>query len=212
MLTEKIVQRYAVSLAPGKTVHSGDYISITPHRSMSHDIGALWIDLASCTNGRASDISTAARVFGEAAKDGVTPKIAPGVNKGGWRLCGSFGNIFGRNSINNALLTVEVPRFIQHLRERFPKGDGADAQLTRRRGWKFLWDVRRSKAVVTEDNGETWSQKVGELPPNVQKIISRGGLEAWVKGEITKWFLGSVAYEERCLSLELKEKKEIVQM
>ncbi|KAL6814968.1 hypothetical protein J3E69DRAFT_346401 [Trichoderma sp. SZMC 28015] len=101
-------------------------------------------------------------------------------------VSGSFGNIFGRNSINNALLTVEVPRLIQRLRERFPKGDGADIQLTRRTGWKFLWDVRRSKVVVTEDNGETWSQKVGELPPNVQEIISRGGLEAWVKGEIAK--------------------------
>lgn len=35
--------------------------------------------MVSCTNGRASDISAAARVFREAAKDGVTPKIAPGV-------------------------------------------------------------------------------------------------------------------------------------
>ncbi|KAL6692947.1 hypothetical protein J3F84DRAFT_401468 [Trichoderma pleuroticola] len=101
-------------------------------------------------------------------------------------VSGSFGNIFGRNSINNALLTVEVPRLIQRLRERFPKGDGADIQLTRRTGWKFLWDVRRSKVVVTEDNGEMRRQKVGELPPNVQEIISRGGLAAWVKGEIAK--------------------------
>jgi homoaconitate hydratase len=37
------------------------------------------LDLISCTNGRASDISAAARVFREASKDGVTPKIAPGV-------------------------------------------------------------------------------------------------------------------------------------
>ncbi|EHK19771.1 uncharacterized protein TRIVIDRAFT_193221 [Trichoderma virens Gv29-8] len=101
-------------------------------------------------------------------------------------VAGSFGNIFSRNSINNALLTVEVPRLVQRLRERFPKGDGADAQLTRRTGWKFLWDVRRSKVVITEDNGETWSQKVGELPPNVQEIISRGGLERWVEAEIAK--------------------------
>ncbi|KAK4076776.1 uncharacterized protein Triagg1_4379 [Trichoderma aggressivum f. europaeum] len=101
-------------------------------------------------------------------------------------VSGSFGNIFGRNSINNALLTVEVPRLIQRPRERFPKGDGADTQLTRRTGWKFLWDVRRSKVVVTEDSGETRSQKVGELPPNVQEIISRGGLEAGIKGEVAK--------------------------
>jgi homoaconitate hydratase len=102
-------------------------------------------------------------------------------------VAGSFSNIFSRNSINNALMTVEVPRLVQRLRERFSKGsDGADAQLTRRTGWRFLWDVRRSKVVVTEDSGETWSQKVGELPPNVQEIIARGGLEKWVKAEIEK--------------------------
>jgi homoaconitate hydratase len=102
-------------------------------------------------------------------------------------VAGSFGNIFSRNSINNALMTVEVPRLVQRLRERFSKGNnGTDAQPTRRTGWKFLWDVRRSKVVVTEDSGETWSQKVGELPPNVQEIIARGGLEKWVKAEIEK--------------------------
>jgi homoaconitate hydratase len=57
--------------------------------------------------------------------------------------------------------------------------------LTRRTGWKFVWDVRRSKVFITEgEGGETWSQKVGELPPNVQQIIARGGLEKWVKAEI----------------------------
>lgn len=35
--------------------------------------------LVSCTNSRASDIAAAARVFREAQKDGVTPKVAPGV-------------------------------------------------------------------------------------------------------------------------------------
>ena len=86
-------------------------------------------------------------------------------------------------AINNALMGVEVPRLVQRLREAYkdqPK------QLTRRTGWKLLWDVRRSKVVVIEDNGETWSQKVGELPPNVQEIIARGGLEKWVKAEISK--------------------------
>jgi homoaconitate hydratase len=36
--------------------------------------------LVSCTNSRASDIAAAARVFREAATDGVVPKVAPGVN------------------------------------------------------------------------------------------------------------------------------------
>jgi len=128
-------------------------------------------------------------------------------------VSGSFGNIFARNSINNALMGVEVPRLIQRLREKFsstnvapssqvtePEGNkeslyslesGKQASpkeekmLTRRTGWKFVWDVRKSKVEITEgEGGETWSQKVGELPPNVQEIIARGGLEKWVKSEI----------------------------
>lgn len=49
-----------------------------------------------------------------------------------------------------------------------------------------MWDVR-SKVIITEgEGGKTWSQTVGELPPNVQEIIAKGGLEKWVKGEISK--------------------------
>ncbi|KAJ8104667.1 hypothetical protein ONZ43_g7743 [Nemania bipapillata] len=36
-LTEKIVQRYAVGLAPGKKVKAGDYVTIRPHACMTHD-------------------------------------------------------------------------------------------------------------------------------------------------------------------------------
>ncbi|CAN8095625.1 unnamed protein product [Discula destructiva] len=101
-------------------------------------------------------------------------------------VSGSFGNIFSRNSINNALMGVEVPRLVERLRATFTSGgDGGDKVATRRTGWRFVWDVRRSKVVVTEgEGGETWSQKVGELPPNVQEIIARGGLEKWVKSQI----------------------------
>ena len=129
-------------------------------------------------------------------------------------IAGSFGNIFSRNSINNALMGVEVPRLITRLRETFsttepeaqqqdvrePKGNWEsldspppapqisprqEKQLTRRTGWRLAWDVERSKVEVQEGpNGPKWSQKVGELPPNVQEIIARGGLEQWVKKEI----------------------------
>ena len=131
-------------------------------------------------------------------------------------VAGSFGNIFSRNSINNALLGVELPRLIHRLRETFsgmplelsqkdivepslnresldslppapqskPK---AERLLTRRTGWTFNWDVRRSKVDIQEgEGGPRWSQEVGELPPNVQEIIARGGLEKWVKAEIER--------------------------
>lgn len=99
-------------------------------------------------------------------------------------VAGSFGNIFSRNSINNALMGLEVPRLVQRLRETF----GADSQgktLTRRTGWTLTWDVRRSRIEIQEgENGPKWTHKVGELPPNVQEIIAKGGLEKWVKNAI----------------------------
>lgn len=36
-LTEKIVQKYSVGLPEGKYVQSGDYVTIAPHRCMTHD-------------------------------------------------------------------------------------------------------------------------------------------------------------------------------
>lgn len=125
-------------------------------------------------------------------------------------VAGSFGNIFSRNSINNALMGLEVPKLIQRLRETFaekpksretvvtepaenrqsldspPTGptDPREQRLTRRTGWKLVWDVKKSQIEVTEGDGKTWIEKVGELPPNVQEIIAKGGLEKWVQNEI----------------------------
>ncbi|KAL1303817.1 hypothetical protein AAFC00_000277 [Neodothiora populina] len=128
-------------------------------------------------------------------------------------VAGSFGNIFGRNSINNALMGVEVPKLIERLRETFdtvpepsssapitepaqnkqsldspppaPTAKPAEKMLTRRTGWTFTWDVRRSTVIIKEgEGGKEWSQKVGELPPNVQEVIAVGGLEKWVGKEI----------------------------
>ncbi|KAJ4287673.1 mitochondrial Homoaconitase [Kalmusia sp. IMI 367209] len=129
-------------------------------------------------------------------------------------VAGSFGNIFSRNSINNALMGVEVPKLANRLREVFssaappasqqnmkepsqnresldsppPAAQAQPAQskqLTRRTGWTLEWDVRRSTVNVQEgQSGPKWSVKVGELPPNVQEIIALGGLESWVRKEI----------------------------
>ena len=98
-------------------------------------------------------------------------------------VSGSFGNIFSRNSINNALMGLEVPRLISRLRETFSNPE--DKALTRRTGWILTWDVRRSRLEIQEgENGPKWTHKVGELPPNMQEIIPKGGLEKWVKNAI----------------------------
>ncbi|MCJ1353514.1 MAG: mitochondrial Homoaconitase [Icmadophila ericetorum] len=128
-------------------------------------------------------------------------------------VAGSFGNIFSRNSINNALMGVEVPKLVQRLRETFsgmpsiePKAVVEPSQnresldssppnpptvprkeklLTRRTGWTLVWDVRHSRVEIQEGaGGPKWSQTVGTLPPNVQEIIACGGLEKWVKKQI----------------------------
>ena len=126
-------------------------------------------------------------------------------------VVGTFGNIFARNSINNALMGLEVPRLVERLRESFPvpsmrqKHDlkeptlnkesldspppaplkEAPRVLTRRTGWRLTWDVKKSKVFIDEGPGkQTWSVKVGELPVNVQEIIAKGGLEKWVKAQI----------------------------
>ena len=103
-------------------------------------------------------------------------------------VAASFGNIFSRNSINNALMGLEVPRLVERLRTHFPSPAGPEERiLTRRTGWTLTWDVRRSLVEVTEGpGGETWTEKVGELPATVQEIIAAGGLEAWVKAELAK--------------------------
>ncbi|KAJ5859458.1 hypothetical protein N7534_004735 [Penicillium rubens] len=135
-----------------------------------------------------SDILVAGFNFGcgssrEQAATAILAKQIPLV------VAGSFGNIFSRNSINNALMGLEVPRLIERLRASFaqpPPGD-AGRQLTRRTGWTLTWDVKRSVVEVKEgESGESWTEQVGELPANVQEIIAEGGLEAWVKGKVAK--------------------------
>jgi homoaconitate hydratase len=64
------------------------------------------------------DILVSGRNFGtgssrEQAVTAILAKRIPLV------VAGSFGNIFSRNSINNALMGVEVPRLVQRLRETF---------------------------------------------------------------------------------------------
>lgn len=170
-------------------------------------------DTAFSSVAQAGDILVAGFNFGcgssrEQAATAILAKQIPLV------IAGSFGNIFSRNSINNALMGVEVPHLVKRLRETFsePKlqesqqevtepsrnSDSLDSPplsvqvvskkeklLTRRTGWKLVWDVRRSTIEVQEgEGGPVWSRKVREIPPNIQEIIARGGLEKWIKKEI----------------------------
>ena len=166
-----------------------------------------------------NDILVAGRNFGcgssrEQAATSILAKQIPLV------VAGSFGNIFARNSINNALMGLEVPRLVERLRAHFSDATSAasaspsssnlavdeptaneqsldapppgpvevkERKLTRRTGWTLTWDVRRSIVEVQEGKGgATWTERVGELPANVQAIIAAGGLEGWVREELAK--------------------------
>lgn len=99
-------------------------------------------------------------------------------------VAGSFSSIFARNSINNALLGMEVPRLVERLRAAFPSSEKVP---TRRTGWTLTWDISRSTIKVQEgEDGECWEEKVGQFPENLQEIIAKGGLTEWVKHEIAK--------------------------
>jgi len=129
-------------------------------------------------------------------------------------VAGSFGNIFTRNSINNALMNLEVPKLIRRLRETFSESEPSQKSqqhihepsqnresldspppappatprsekcLTRRTGWRLSWNVRSSTVTVQEGDSGRWSEPVGALPPNVQEIFALGGLESWIRQEI----------------------------
>jgi len=99
-------------------------------------------------------------------------------------VAGSFGTIFSRNAVNNALLALELPRLIERLRSTFAS---ADKVPTRRTGWTLTWHVARSVVEVQEGkDGDRWEEKVGEFSENLQEIIAKGGLENWIKDEISK--------------------------
>ena len=96
-------------------------------------------------------------------------------------VAGSFGNIFSRNSINNALLTLEIPALINKLREKYAQSN----ELTIRTGWFLKWDVTKNQVTVSDSEGNLiLTQKVGELGTNLQDIIVKGVLEGWVKAQL----------------------------
>ncbi|AET39902.1 homoaconitate hydratase LYS4 Ecym_5123 [Eremothecium cymbalariae DBVPG len=118
---------------------------------------------------------------GSSREQAATSILAKGINL---VVGGSFSNIFSRNSINNALLTLELPVLIKLLRERYST---THRQATRRTGWFLTWNVADAKITVTDGsaNGDiVHEQKVGELGMTLQEIIVKGGLEGWIKAQI----------------------------
>lgn len=131
---------------------------------------------------KASDIIVSGYNFGTGSsrEQAATAILAKGMKM---VVAGSFGNIFSRNSINNALLTLEIPALIDSLREKY----SGLKELTIRTGWFLKYDVTKALVTVTDSEANVvLEQKVGELGTNLQDIIVKGGLEGWVKSELAK--------------------------
>ncbi|EEB06531.1 homoaconitate hydratase Lys2 [Schizosaccharomyces japonicus yFS275] len=94
---------------------------------------------------------------------------------------GSFSDIFKRNSINNALLALQLPELVSKLRDAFKSNNDP----TVRTGWKLEWNVRDSTITVTNTENKVWTWTVGQLGESVQSLFIRGGLEGWVKHQIS---------------------------
>jgi homoaconitate hydratase len=78
-------------------------------------------------------------------------------------VSGSFGNIFSRNSINNALMGVEVPKLIERLRASFSNEDPTAAATG-----------QAGKAAITEPSDN--SQSLDSPPPAPQSTPKKSAL------------------------------------
>ncbi|AMD20991.1 HEL290Wp [Eremothecium sinecaudum] len=118
---------------------------------------------------------------GSSREQAATAILAKGIKV---VVSASFSNIFFRNSINNALLTLELPDLLQLLRTRYKD---QECESTRRTGWFFNWDIVQSRISVNEgsfEGKEIFNRTVTPLSRNLQEIIVEGGLENWVKSQL----------------------------
>jgi homoaconitate hydratase len=105
-------------------------------------------------------------------------------------ICGSFGDIFKRNSINNGLILAEAPELIEDLTAWFGKdgargAGGKDGNLTViPQNWRVKIDTRNGGVTLLMGaDGEKHypSARVGR---SVQELWVNGGLEGFIRASL----------------------------
>jgi homoaconitate hydratase len=116
------------AIYPGKFTYQDDVT-----RSKMAEIVMSKYDPSFTSIARAGDILVSRFNFGcgssrEQAATAILAKYIPLV------FAGSFGNIFSRNSINNALVGFEVPKVVERLKKAFSADNAASVTRVDRAG------------------------------------------------------------------------------
>lgn len=105
-------------------------------------------------------------------------------------ICGSFGDIFKRNSINNGLICIEAPELIDDLTARFGNGGvrgkgGLEGELTViPKDWKVKVDTRNGGVTVTMGSEGEKHYPSGRVGRSVQELWVNGGLEGFIRASL----------------------------
>lgn len=90
-------------------------------------------------------------------------------------IAGSFSETYKRNALNNGFLIIECPQLVIDLKSKYGK-----EKLTVKSGLDV--EINFSKSIIKFD-GETYS--IDPVGAAAQELIVYGGLEEWVKKNIT---------------------------
>ncbi|WVO16722.1 homoaconitase, mitochondrial [Cryptococcus depauperatus] len=105
-------------------------------------------------------------------------------------ICGSFGDIYKRNAINNGLILIECPSLIKDMTEQFAK-DGVRGQGGKNGkltvvpdGWRIKVDSQRGLVTVTIGEEREKTYQAAKIGKSVQELWVNGGLEGFIKASL----------------------------